>query len=76
MNLMNQIINMKRALDYDYYIHIVLPDNHGTYITRSDKVIPYRQQNYIVIERADSRTVIPMNKIIMVSLANKEEVLI
>lgn len=76
LNLIHQIVNMKRTLEYGWYIHIMLPGEHGTYITSNDKVIPYWEQNYIVIERADERTIIPIKKIIMVKLTNKEAMLI
>ena len=76
LQLIHQIINMKKALEYGYYIHIILPDGHGSYITQNDKVIPYWQQNYIIVERADERIIIPVNKIIMVTLTSKEVLLV
>ena len=73
MVLLKEIIKMKRELQQDEYIHIVLPYDHGCYIKRDDKLMPEWYHKYIVVERKNQkRTLIPLKKIIMV-VVDKEE---
>lgn len=74
MDLLREIIKMKKALQQDEYIHIILPDSHGNYIGKNDKLIPYWTHNFFLIERKNSKTIIPLNKIIMVVITKEEKI--
>ena len=66
MDLLRKIIKMKRSLKEGEYIHVILPYEHGVYIGKDDKLIPYWTHKYFVVKRNNIETIVPVKKIIMI----------